>query len=604
MSRSVAMRSLLVSTAPTNIVEFVDCDYQWRVSSDHAESFRSNAVDWLNPQENGKAHLVKRNSHRDVWHVTCGGREYFAKLYHPDGPAARSKQLLRGSTAIQEWQVGLYAAAHNIATVLPVATALRGFRGLGGPSLLVTEAVSGVEPLNEFWLKVHDDREKADALAISLARLIARAHQCGFNHCDMHPGNILCRSVGGQYEALFVDLHNVRTSKPVTLRAVVQNLAQLNQWFRRYSTRTQRRRFLKHYLGFRERFSQASPHARNYTIEPSQLDALLAVQAEHHGRKLWSKRDRRTRRSGRYFTKIRPASGWCGHALLTSKHPAPSAKAAMLTYQRKEWKQWLSDPLSWVDPRKTEIVKDSHTATICKAQLPTDPAPVTVIVKRTLARNIMKRITQLLGRSRNMRSWRMANMLLNRDIPVAQPLAVVERYALGCIRLDSVIFTDYIEGSSDLETFLTRDLAALSRHEQRSVKDRLLIAVSKLLNAFHERGFVHRDLKAPNLLINWEPPFKGTPMLTLIDMDGISHVRRVKPEQVLRAVARLCTSLLSSPACTRTDRLRFLQRHFCRPSMRCQSWKDLWRQIDDLVHSKQRQKENRRQWKLAHYGRE
>src|SRR5262249_26370328 len=151
----------------------------------------------------------------------------------------------------------------NIATVLPVATSLRGLRGIGGNSLLVTEAVADVEPLNDFWLKVRDDRERADALTISLARLIARAHQCGFNHCDMHPGNVLCRWSDGACETLFVDLHAVRTARPVTLRGIVQNLAQLNQWFRRYSSRTQRRRFLKHYVYFRDQFAMASPHARN-----------------------------------------------------------------------------------------------------------------------------------------------------------------------------------------------------------------------------------------------------------------------------------------------------------------------------------------------------
>lgn len=606
MDHAASMRSLLdeAEITSSDVLEVENGIRRWRVSRAHAALAEPNHIDWFRLQDCPAAELVKRNSQRDVWHVSVGGRDYFAKLYHPNGWLSRLKLWLLGATALREWNVGRYAVRHGVAAVLPVATAWTGARGQTGSSLLITEAVPCVEPLNEHWLKIRDDRQAAEALADSLARLIARAHQCGFQHEDMHPGNILVRTEDRQHEVFFVDLQSVRIGKPVGFKAVVANLAQLNQWFRRHASRTQLRRFLGHYLAYRDRFAQASPVARNLAIEPAELTAELAIQADRHARKLWAKRDRRTRRTGRYFARIRPAKGWRGHVLLCSKHPAATACAARLTFTRQQWKTWLADPLSWVDPSRRVLMKDSHTATVCLTELPTQPAPVKVIVKRPLVRNLAKWLGYVLGPSRNLRSWRMTNMLLNRNLPAAQPLAVLERRVAGLIRLDSILLTDYVAGSLDLETFLTRAVAALGSTAQRPVKDGLIAALAAIIKQFHACGFVHRDFKAPNLLVNWPPPYTDRPEFTLIDMDGITHVRRASMAQRERAIVRLCASLLNCPTCTRTDRLRFLHRYLIGPGRTARDWKDHWRRIEGLVARKMQEKDVRRQWKLDRYGRE
>jgi hypothetical protein len=195
-------------------------------------------------------------------------------------------------------------------------------------------------------------------------------------------------------------------------------------------------------------------------------------------------------------------------------------------------------------------------------------------------------------------------MLLNRNLPVAQPLAVVERYLAGFIRLDSVAITDFVPDSADLETFLTRDVAALDPALQYRVKAGLIVCVVRMIKRFHDRGFAHRDFKAPNLLVNWEPPYDGEPTLTFIDMDGIKYVRRASDRQRQRAVARLCASLLACPACTPADRLRFLRQYLAGPGRTWTGWKDEWLAIQTRVQGKLQAKEARREWKLRQYGRE
>lgn len=603
MTQSVSVSSNLTAEA-AEVIEHNDGRHQWRIVPSCAAILESSHIDWFYLENEPGATQVKRNSHRDVWRVMCGGRAFFAKLYHPRGLAARAKLLLRGPTAFREWGVSVYAAEHSIATAVPVATAWCNSRRKLSPSLLITEAIADVEPLNDCWLRIRDDRVLADSLLEELARLIARAHQCGFQHGDMHPGNILARRVGGRSEVFFVDLHNVRIGRPVSPHEAIANLAQLNQWFRRHATRMQRRRFLAHYMAYRDRFAQASPLARNWRPDPARLIADLARQAERHANKLWAKRDRRAQRTGRYFARITPARGWRGHVLLRSKHPSPSACAACCSYTKEQWRQWLRNPLDWVDPARQELLKDSHTATICRGVLDTASGTVSVIVKRPLARSFWKRLRQMFGPSRNRRSWKMANMLLNRALPAAQPLAIVERRALGVICLDSIAFLDYVPNSVDLETFLTKNVAALEPARQRSVKDRLIESLVSLVRAFHERGFVHRDFKAPNLLVSWEPPYDSPPVLTFIDMDGITHVRRVGEKHRSRSLVRLCASLLSSSGCTRTDRLRFLKRSLIAPGQTASGWKSHWRAIQAAVSGKVQDKEARRQWKLRHYGRE
>ena len=111
-------------------------------------------------------------------------------------------------------------------------------------------------------------------------------------------------------------------------------------------------------------------------------------------------------------------------------------------------------------------------------------------------------------------------------------------------------------------------------------------------------------MKAPNLMVRWAPPYRGSPTLVFIDMDGIKHVRRVREAQRLRAIVRLCASLVGSPACTASDRLRFLRSYLTGPGRSPADWKLHWRRIHEAVCSKLQDKELRRQWKLAHYGRE
>lgn len=603
MTQSVSLRTPITeyqSDSPT----FKAAGFEWRCLPDYRALVESQQFNWLSLRESPGALRIKRNGHRDVWRIELPGEVVFAKRYRSESVVTRLKAMLRGPMSAMEWEVGHYAASNGIDAVLPVACGWKGPRTWSGPSLLITRGVPGAVPLCDYWLTVRDEPHRANAICRSTARLVARAHQCGFHHLDMHAGNIIVQTQQcGQPRPIFVDLHNVRIGRSVSPRDVVANLAQLNQWFRRHATRPQRLRFLRAYLSARDEFATAGQYARNWTIDPRELLTILATVARRHAEKLWAKRDRRSMRTGRYFARVRPASGWRGHALLISKHPRTGSRASHETFEIKQWRQWLSDPTMWTDPTCTDVLKDSHSAVVCRSRLAL-PQPLPVICKRPLARSTMKRLLYAIGPSRNMRAWRRANMLLNRDLPAAQPLAVVERRALGLIRTDSVLITELVEGATDLEAFLIREVGPRSTAIQRRAKDGLIAAVATLVRDMSDRGFAHRDFKAANLLVRWDAPFTGRPDLTLIDMDGISHRRGPRFDAGWRALVRLGVSLDACPILTRTDRLRMLHALLLKTGRPLTGWKDIWLALAEQSEHKLRLKTMRREWKLSHYGRE
>ena len=105
------------------------------------------------------------------------------------------------------------------------------------------------------------------------------------------------------------------------------------------------------------------------------------------------------------------------------------------------------------------------------------------------------------------------------------------------------------------------------------------------------------------MLVSWTPPFIEPPRLTLIDMEGIRRTSRSNPRNLLRAAVRLSISLPSSPACTRTDRLRMLMRLLANIEGGALYWKDVWKDLAAAGEVKLGKQARRRQWKLRHYGR-
>jgi tRNA A-37 threonylcarbamoyl transferase component Bud32 len=484
--------------------------------------------------------------------------------------------------------------------------------------LLVAQAIEPAQPLSDFWLQLQSDEDVArrrrdvSQLTELLAEMIARAHQAGFEHLDMHAANILVQPLGPRrYRTVFVDLQVARRGVPLSDWAVVRNLAQLNQWFYKHSSASDRLRFLRAYLRWRNEFETAFEPARPLGLDFAQLVAALKVAAERHARRLGAQRDRRITRNGRYFTRIRLPGGWRGMAVLSCKHPTDESRASRLTFDPQWWCRRLRRPLAWF--ADAQICKESHSAQVRRALLEHRTGNLAVIIKRPQARNWKRRLAQSWPPSRSLRGWRMGHALLHRDVPTARPLAVLER-RLGPIVLDSLLVTEAIPGGLDLESFLRREQAARSPTGWLCLRRELCQRLAAHLRRLHQRGFEHRDCKASNILVIEHPQLK----LLWIDLDGLRHARewgprsqplshRLEsrcPQRELRPLVRLHVSLRDLPGLSRTDRLRFLKAYFARYGVLRDAWRPAWRAMEEAVEKKTRARQVRRAWKLRHYGRE
>ena len=576
---------------------------RWQVSSAFGATLRRvSATFWQNPADQAWQ-VIKRNPVRTVYRAEIAGRSYFLKYYFQRGWRHQLKAWLRPGGCRAEWRSALFARAHEIPAVVPVAACFE-LTVEGRPAaLLITEAAEPAENLSDFWKVLQTDeqprRRRADmhALIEHLAALIARAHQAGLEHTDLHAENVLVQRIARQqYKPLLVDLQGARIGVPVPDRAVVRNLAQLNQWFRRHASLAHRLRFLRSYLRYREELEYRLPHARPLTLDFRSLVKAIEREAIRHAARLARQRDRRAMRSGRYFTKVRLPGGWRGMAYRGSKRDLDYSPASRFQLPRQWWEKQL---------RKTSLLnnghayKESHSADVRRVVFPVDAeTQLAAVFKRPRPRNWRRRLRMWLGVSRSRRGWQTAHRLLNRHLPTPRPLAFMERRKWGVVQ-DSFLLTELVDGAIDLEAFLKREHVARARRGWHRLKRELVALVASRLRDLHAAGIRHRDCKASNLLIVDDERCD----LLWTDLDGLQLVGTVRREHVDRALVRLGVSVAACPGITRTDQVRFLkafERAFGLPPT---AWRETLRRLVPLAADKHRALERRRAWKRKKYGR-
>ncbi|MFN0136862.1 MAG: lipopolysaccharide kinase InaA family protein [Phycisphaerae bacterium] len=560
---------------------------------------------WTDPASAGWQ-CVKQNSVRRVWRATIGDKSYYLKICRDGGRFAAFKRFLRGPACLGEWNGGMYALRHDIPAARPVGRVNSFNCGGVRASLLVTEAIEPAYPLCDFWQTIAADtdrvrrRRDSNRLIDLLAQMIARAHQAGFEHLDMHAANILVHPLGQRrYRTVFIDLQSAHIDSPLSDQAVIRNLSQLNQWFRRQSSVSERLRFLRAYWRWRNEYEGAFAHSRPLVLTFVELIEALETQADLHAGKLWSQRDRKAMRDGRYFARVKVPGGWRARVFVSAKPRVGEAPPSGPLLDRSTWKRLLAAPLAWFERPGQERLKDSHSAQVTRVLLDTGAAQIPVIVKRPLPRNARRAARQSMPPSRSMRGWRVGNAMLHRDLPTPRPLAVLER-RFGPFILDSMLLTEAIPGALDLEAYLRREFGRSSRREWARTKRTLSAMVVRELRMLHERGFEHRDCKAGNLLVAPEPDLR----VLWIDMDGLRIVSRRDPRRELTALARLYVSLAEVPGLGRTDFARALRDYLARYGGSRRDWRETWREMQPMIARKVVAKRVRREWKLAHYGRE
>src|SRR5262249_13887603 len=147
-------------------------------------------------------------------------------------------ELVRPAKARVEFERTMAVAERSVPTVAPVALG-EGYAGRGpSDSFLITRSLEGAESVSSFvevtLPKLCGRRQTRlrQRLAIALGQFIARLHDEGIVHRDLHAANLLVRVGSDDHVSVhLIDLHAVQVGRPLTWPASRRNLILLNRWF-------------------------------------------------------------------------------------------------------------------------------------------------------------------------------------------------------------------------------------------------------------------------------------------------------------------------------------------------------------------------------------
>ena len=533
----------------------------------------------LTGESNDRWSVVKHNVSRTVYRRGGTGLEpvptktgvLYLKHFHSRSLLHRLQSRIGLSETRCEMRFSNYLSANNVPVPKVLATYNR-----TGTEWMISEGIEPSVPADK-W---HADRAISGntdihAATIALAELVGRMHACGVLHRDLHCGNVLVRTVdpsASRFDGLvLMDLHRMLRRRKLSRRSRAANLAQLFHDRRLWTTRSQRLRFLRHYL----RAAGAEGTLRGWT-------RLIELFANRHTRRLYAQRDRRIFATNRYFARMSVA-GMRTHVILASKRSLPGSETCEHTFTTEDWSKALADPDALFTGDDIKVIKDSASSYIVKRRLRVGLKDIDVYVKRPRRKRTVRWVTDLFRPSRSLRSFYLGHALLGRHIYTALPLAAMEKRRWGFL-VDSILITEQVHGlhlNKFLNRYLDSEQTDSSHIEKRRLARQVLRKLGQLLRRLHEERFAHRDLKTSNLLVNWDNHPDHPPEVILVDLDGVNSVRRVTRRQQFRGLMRLNVSLLECPVVNHAGRLRMLLGYLRGPGTGRINFKPYWRLLQN-----------------------
>ncbi len=518
----------------------------WEVEAHWAEVLPGpNAPAWSRLYGDARAQKVKHNPKRTVWRIGLGERVVYVKEFHERSIGERLAQIIRGSRAAVEFRRSIAAIQRGIPCVRHV-----GWASFGRRSLLVSEAIPDAESLADVWIRAVATtnpsvrRRRIKGIIACLANLLAKSHARGFVHGDEHPTNFLVQVYADDTcRAFYGDLQTSRVTARLGDAAKVRSLAQLHQWFRLRSSRSQRWRFLRNYSrNTTGDDRQAKACARRLTVP-------IMAETRRQAEALWSKRDRRITSTNTYFASIRPERDVKATVTLRYRsrdlYPSPSQSDRTLS----DWKDLFPQnrppghyDRSWEWPSvETKFVQTER-----------------IYGHRSI-------VAKLGGGSRLRCAFVLGHRLRNRDLPCRWPIQLVEQ-SLGWFGYESRLWRDDQPRTVDWISFLSGDSAAKTRH-------RVCAQAGRLLRRMLETGAV--PLRPTETMFGVDP-LRET--IIIDDPIGIRMRKRTTDSDRSVVFVEVYRLVLKHRCYRKSDAARFLRSGWP------MTWKTVWRSLQrDLM---------------------
>ncbi len=543
--------------------------------------------EWL---EAGQAHVVKQGPHRVVYRVELPGLSFYVKHNFVHDQRAWFRQMVRQSKARLEFDRVVAATERGIPTIAPLALAEQETHVGSGESILITKSLEGCTPLHFFLAAVLPTYAEPLAarlrqqLAAELGKLVAKIHDAGILHHDLHAANLLVRLTPHHEVELFViDLLAVKMGPPLDWKQSRENLVMINCWFTLRVNRADRLRFWKAYFQARNlgRWQRDAYGTKHYAKDLCEIEEL----SWQRNLRFWQRRDKRCLVNNRYYRKVR-APGLVGHAV-TEIAPAD---LAML----------LHDPDAPFGAPGVRVLKESPSSTVIEMDFPVNGKLRRVIYKRFRVTSLKDPLASVLRSTPALRSWIHGQGFRERGLPTARPFVVLHRSKFGMLH-EGYLLTEKIAHAGDLHELLA-STATLDVERRLRLLRQLIERVARTIRALHQRQLSHRDLKAANILVrHFDAPadepsaysqdiqnllYMPESAIWLIDLVGVEVFTELPISRKVQNLARLNASFVGNDKIARTDRLRFLLTYLTSGAMGVGDWKNWWKQIDRATSKK------------------
>jgi serine/threonine protein kinase len=507
---------------------------------------------WL---ADGAGCVVKHGPHRTVYRVALRGGTVYVKHCRINGPRARAREVMRPPKARLEFENAARLLALGIGTAVPLAWGTADTIW-PGESFLITRDLAPAVPLTEF-LEAHllalspdDQLHVRRQLARGLGRFLALLHDSGVVHPDPHPGNVLIEMPASLVPHFsLLDVHAVRFSPPLSWADSRANLVLSNRWFQLRASAADRMRFWREYRLARQTLPVAEDQRR--------IAAELERATLASNRRFWVARTARFRGSHRTIRKVRAGA---------------VRGLAVRTLPDEFLHELFRDPDAAFTRPGTRLLKRCVSSTVAELELFTPTGPRTVILKRVTSRSAVDPLKNLFRSSAVLRSWLQGHGLRERWLPTPQPLAVFHRYRAGVLPAEGYLLTERVPDAVGLPE-------AVRACREPGVLRAWIERLARVVRAMHDRGISHRDLKAPNVMLQCAATDPAGAEPVLIDLVGVRAGPHGVPfAQRARELARLNVSFLGVPHITRTERMRFLS-SYLRAGERQTDWKKWWKAV-------------------------
>ncbi len=499
------------------------------------------------------AAVVKHGPHRTVYRIGLPTGTVYVKHCRINGPRAWVREVVRPPKARLEFENATRLIALGIGAAVPLAWGATDSLW-PGESFIITRDLSPAIPFTDFIESHAPANAERRQLARGLGRFLALLHDRGVTHPDPHPGNLLVELPASLVPHFaLLDVHAVRFGEPLSWRESLANLTRYNRWFQLRASAADRCRFWCEYRLSRQTLA---------------IPREAAIELE-----------RATLASNRRFWVARTARYEGTHRTIRAVRAGAVRGLAVRDLPDDFLRELLRDPDGAFARSGTKILKRCVSSTVAELELPTPAGPKAVILKRVNVRSALDPLKNLFRSSAVRRSWLQGHGLCERWLPTPRPLAMFHRYRAGILPAEGYLLTEKVSDATGLSEAV------------RVCRDPIILRawagkLARVVRAMHDRGVSHRDLKAPNVMLQGAVIDPASAAPVLIDLVGVRASTATVPlGRRAKELARLNASFLTMPHVTRTERLRFLLAYL-RAGERRADWKSWWKLVSRATAAK------------------